>query len=147
MITSQYSDSPPYLWNPNAAACWSLLFSPAFGAFIHARNAETLGQTEDAKANKLYFYISLAYLGVVLISIFIPTIPDSIFRGAAIGLLIGWYFSLGKKQIKYVKETFQGSYQRKSWTKPLLIACGCFILYFVTVFILVIVADIMCNIS
>ena len=118
---------PPALWNPNAAACWSLLFTPAFGAFLHARNAESLGRAGEAKANRVWFYVSLAYLGFVLVSIFIPKIPDAGFGGVALGLLLGWYFSLGKKQIQYVKETWQDGYQRKPWAKPLLVAFGCLI--------------------
>ena len=31
-------DAAPALWNPNAAANWSLLFSPAFGAWLHMKN-------------------------------------------------------------------------------------------------------------
>jgi hypothetical protein len=116
--------APPALWNPNAAACWSLVFSPAFGAFLHARNADTLGLTKEAKANRVWFKITVAFLVLTLISVFIPAIPDAIFNVAAIGLLLGWYFSQGKKQIKYVKDTWQDRYQRKSWTKPLLIAFG-----------------------
>ncbi len=125
--SSTPSDAPPALWNPNAAACWSLLFSPAFGAFLHARNAESLGRPEEAKANRVWFYLSLAYLGVVLISIFIPTIPDLVFRGTGIGIFIGWYVGLGKNQIRYVKDTWQDRYQRKSWMKPLVVACACLV--------------------
>ena len=33
-----FGAAPP-LWNPNAAGFWSLLFSPAFGAFLHAAAA------------------------------------------------------------------------------------------------------------
>jgi hypothetical protein len=119
--------APPALWNPNAAACWSLLFTPAFGAFLHARNAESLGRPEEAKANRVWFYVSLAYLGIVLVSIFIPALPELIFRGAAMGILIGWYISLGKRQIHYVRDTWQNRYQRKGWTKPLAVASACFV--------------------
>ena len=135
------TDAPPALWNPNSAACWSLLFSPAFGAFLHARNADSLGRTEEAKANRMWFYISVAFLVFTLVSVIIPAIPDAIFRVAGIGLLLGWYFSLGKKQIKYVKDTWQDRYQRKSWTKPLLIAFGCLVGLFVALFILAMVAE------
>jgi hypothetical protein len=72
----------------------------------------------------VWFKITVAFLVLTLISVFIPAIPDAIFNVAAIGLLLGWYFSQGKKQIKYVKDTWQDRYQRKSWTKPLLIAFG-----------------------
>jgi hypothetical protein len=130
------TDAPSALWNPNAAACWSLLFSPAFGAFLHARNADSLGRVEEAKANRVWFYVSVAFLAFTLISVFIPAIPDGIFRNAGLGLLLGWYFSLGKKQIKYVKDTWQDRYHRKSLARPLLIAFGCLIGLFALLFVL-----------
>ncbi len=141
MTTPPPSNSPPALWNPNAAACWSLLLTPAFGAFLHARNAESLGRTDEAKANRVWFYASLAYLGFVLVSILIPAIPDALFSAAAIGLLLGWYFSLGKKQIKYVQDTFQDRYQRKPWAKPLLVAFGCFVGFLLAIVILAMFAE------
>ena len=122
---------PPALWNPNAAACWSLLFSPAFGAFLHARNAEALQREDEAKANRVWFYVSLCYFVFVLVSILIPAIPEGLFRVAAIVLLLGWYFTLGKKQIVYVKETCGEGYERKPWKTPLLIAFGCLVATFI----------------
>ena len=135
------SDSPPALWNPNSAACWSLIFSPAFGAFLHARNADSLGRTDEAKANRVWFYASLGFFGFALLSICIPVIPDAIFRFGGLGLLLGWYFSLGKKQIQLVKETWQDRYQRKPWTQPLLIGLGCLAGFFVANIIIVMVAE------
>lgn len=134
--TSAPSETAPALWNPNAAALWSLLFSPAFGAFVHARNADALGRVEEAGANRAWFYVSLGYLAFVLVSIFIPAIPDWLFRGAAVGILLGWYLRLGKKQIRHVKENCQHGYQRKSWGKPLGVAFGCFAAFLVTIAIL-----------
>ncbi|HSI11958.1 MAG TPA: hypothetical protein VK961_07935 [Chthoniobacter sp.] len=86
------------------------------------------------------FYVSLAYIGLVLVSIFIPQIPDSAFRVIAIGLLLGWYFSIGKKQVLYVKETWPNGYPRKSWTKPLLVAFGALIAFLVVIFLLALIA-------
>lgn len=77
--------------------------------------------------------MSLGYLGFVLVSIFIPVLPDALFRGAAIGLLLGWYLSLGKKQIQYVKDTWQGGYQRKPWAKPLLVAFACLMVHLILI--------------
>src|SRR4051812_48275097 len=114
-------DSRPALWNPNAAACWSLVFTPAFGAYLHARNAEALGRVDEAKANTVWFYASFAYLGFVLLGSFIPAIPEAVYRAAALGLLFGWYFAAGKKQIQLVQDTWKTSYRRKPWTKPLLV--------------------------
>ena len=140
MNTPPSTNAPPALWNPNAAACWSLVFSPAFGAFLHKRNARNLGRTDEAKANRVWFYASLAYLGLVLISIFIPAIPNVVFSGAALGVLLGWYFSLGKKQIQYVKSQLHNGYTRKPWSKPLLVAFGCFVGFMVLVTILSVAA-------
>jgi hypothetical protein len=128
-------EAPPTLWNPNAAACWSLLFTPAFGAFLHARNADNLGRIEEANANRVWFKISIAFIVIVLVTSFIPAIPDGIFKFAGLGLLLGWYFSLGKKQIAYVKDSWRDGYQRKSWKKPLLVAFGCLIGSGIAVFI------------
>jgi len=94
-----------------------------------------LGRADEAKSNKVWFYVSVAYLVLAFVTTFIPVIPDGLFRLAAIGILLGWYFSLGKKQIKYVKETWQNSYERKRWKKPLLIAFGCLIGMFVALFV------------
>ncbi len=139
--------TPPALWNPNAAACWSLLFSPAFGAYLHARNADALGRTEEAKTNRVWFYVSLGFLGCFLISVFIPSITDSIIQGASIGLLFGWYFSLGKKQIQFVKGNLQVGYPRKSWMTPLLIGFGCLVAYVVAGFILTFVSEVVSGFS
>ena len=135
------SDPPPALWNPKAAASWSVFFGPAFGAYLHARNADCLGRTDEAKANRVWFYSSLAYLGFVLLSIFIPAIPDGMFKGATIGIIFGWYFTLGKKQIKHVKETLPNGYQRRPWKKPLLIAFGCMVGFVVVAIVLLLVAE------
>ena len=95
----------------------------------------------------MWFYISLGYLGFVLVSIFVPVIPNILFNGAAIGILLGWYFSLGKKQIRYVQETWQGRYQRKPWAKPLLVGFGCTLGYLSACAVLGIIASLLFGIK
>jgi hypothetical protein len=118
------TSKPPALWNPSAAAGWSLLFSAAFGAFLHARNADAMGRAGEAKANRVWFYVTIAYCGLSLMPI---PLPGVLFKLAPIGLLLGWYFSLAAKQIRYVKETWQNRYVRRPWEKPLIIAFSCLI--------------------
>jgi hypothetical protein len=130
------TEPPPALWNPNAAACWSLLFSPAFGAFLYARNADTLGRADEARAHRIWFYVSLVFDGLVLLSVLLPSILGYLFDLAGLVLLFAWYGSLGKKQMRYVKDTWQDRYQRKSWTTPLLIGFAGLAAYFLTAFIL-----------
>jgi hypothetical protein len=112
---------------PDRGSVLESAFSPAFGAFLHARNADATGRVDEAKANRVWFYVSIAYLGFTIVAVFLPAIPEGLFRLTAIGLPIGWYFSLGRKQIRYVKETWQDRYTRKPWQKPLLIAFCCLI--------------------
>ena len=144
---SDVPNPPPALWNPNAAACWSLVFSPAFGAFLHARNAEALGRTDEAKANRIVFYITLAFFGIILISLFVPTIPEGLWRIAGLGLLLGWYYGVGKKQADYVKVNLQNNYQRKPWTKPLLIGVAGLAAYFGMAVILIIVESLLLGVD
>lgn len=123
-IPPPLSDARPALWNPNAAASWSLVFTPAFGAFLHARNAETLGRRDEAKMNRIWFFATLGYLALTLVGDFLLPIPETIYRAAGIGLLVGWYFSVATRQVDYVKGQLQSAYVRKSWGAPLLVALG-----------------------
>jgi hypothetical protein len=122
------------------------VFSPAFGSFLHARNAEALGRTEEAKANRVFFRGTLAFVALAtVVGIFVPGISDSVWnalsRGGGIGLLIGWYSVVGSKQIRFVKETWQGHYPRRPWRKPLLVAVGCLVAYFIALVLLLVAAD------
>lgn len=36
----------PTIWNPNAASNWSLIFSPAFGSYLHAQSQTRRRQKE-----------------------------------------------------------------------------------------------------
>jgi hypothetical protein len=126
MPTSTPPDRPLALWNPKAAAYWSLLFTPAFGAFLHAQNADVMGRVKEARANRVWFYISIAYVGLAFVSIFIP-IPEGLVGLTSIGVLFGWYLSLATKQVKYVKAVWRDGYERRQWKEPLFIAFGCLI--------------------
>jgi hypothetical protein len=53
-------EAAPALWNPGAAASWSLLFTPAFGAFLHMKNWEVLGESDKAAAAKTWVVIIIA---------------------------------------------------------------------------------------
>lgn len=96
------------LWNPTVAANWSLLFSPAFGAYIHMLNWRALGYSEKANSSRGWF------IGGLVLSLF----------GLGLIVLIAWYFASAKEQIKYIKTHYGDSYPKKSWGKPLSIALG-----------------------
>ena len=82
-----------------------------------------------------------------MVGIFVPEIPDlawnALTRGGGIGLLLGWYLFAGRDQIRYVKETWQDRYPRRPWTKPLLVAVGCLVAYFIAIVLLSVAADVL----
>ena len=43
------------LWNPSVAANWSIVLTPAFGAWLHASNWRAIG--DHGKAAKSMFYL------------------------------------------------------------------------------------------
>jgi curved DNA-binding protein CbpA len=57
------------LWNPNAAANWSLLFPPVFGAWLHAKNSSALGDESEAKHSTYWVYGGILGISV---AIFLP---------------------------------------------------------------------------
>jgi hypothetical protein len=125
------SEASPHLWNPNAAANWSLLFTPAFGAFLHAANWKSLGNPGRAKVNFVWIGATASFLVVNLFTVFIPESKAfaGIMQFAGLGLLCGWYFTQGRPQAQFVKEKFGGSYIKKGWTFPLAVGALSLSLY------------------
>jgi len=82
-----------------------------------------MGRVREAKANRVWFYVTIAYFGLTLMPI--PFVPELFFTLAPIGLLMGWYFGLGKDQIRNVNETWGDDYEQKPWTKSLISAFCC----------------------
>jgi hypothetical protein len=115
----------PALWNPNAAANWSLLFTPAFGAYLHMKNWQALGQQDKAAAARAWCYSCLAILCLLILSgAVLPNSKalDGLGRAAGIGLLAAWYFANARDQVKYIKIQLGDKYVRKGWLKPLSLA-------------------------
>ncbi|MDB4547583.1 sel1 repeat family protein [Akkermansiaceae bacterium] len=120
----------PKLWNPNAAANFSLLFSPILGAWLHAKNWKELGQHDRAKKSMIWVYIGFVFQ---LVNLFLP---DNLGGGLALIFLFAWYFSSGKGQVKYLKEN-NINYEKKAWGKPLLLGLAGWAAYFVVGFVLI----------
>lgn len=123
-------DIGPAIWNPNATANWSLIFSPAFGSYLQMLNWRALGEPEKAASSQNWFYVSLGMLVLyVLMGVFIDDskAADGAAQGLGVLFLIVWYFSAGRAQSKYVKEKLGSSYTRKPWGKALLIGVAAFV--------------------
>ncbi len=120
------TNSSPQLWNPNAAACWSLLFTPVFGALLHAFNWRQLGQTAKAQQSMFWVYGALVVLLVALV------LPQSVLRDVRhlplMALLLAWYFLSAKPQVAYIRDNAI-SYEKRTWVLPLAIGFVGLVLY------------------
>lgn len=122
---AQASETPapvPALWNPGAAASWGLLFGPIFGAILHMKNWQALGEPEKAAQSKKWVIACIVFLLMAVASVMLPdsSVIDRAFRAIGLAMLITWYFSSGRHQVRYVKERFGNTYPRKGWGLPLL---------------------------
>jgi hypothetical protein len=121
------------LWNPNAAALWSVIFTPIFGAYLHALNWRALGDKEREEASMTWVFAAGA-LVLLLMLIEVVTPPgynqgDRVSHTLEFAFLIAWYFASARAQAKLVKEKFGKSFTHKSWRKPLLLGLAGFGIY------------------
>ncbi|MES3000201.1 MAG: zinc ribbon domain-containing protein [Pseudomonadota bacterium] len=125
---------PGAIWNPNAAANWSLVFTPAFGSYLQMRNWDALQEPAKARAARGWFVASLCVLfGNLFIGMLLGDAAkaDSVTRLMLFVFLLAWYFASGRAQGKYVKAKFGKNYARRPWGRALLFAVVGVVAYFV----------------
>lgn len=118
------SEQSPELWNPAAAANWSLLFTPMLGAIVHMKNWETLGDASAVKKSKIWAIIAAV---VFVASVVMLEKPAPVI----LLVTIAWYIESARKQMAFVKSKWGTTYTRRSWRVPLGVAAilyGVFIL-------------------
>jgi len=108
----------PILWNPNAAANWSLPFSPAFGSILNYLNWKALGEQDRARKGLIWVWVSVGVL--ILVHVLTALASFAVARALAFLYLVVWYFATGRKQARYVRDTYGSDYTRRPWGKPLL---------------------------
>ena len=108
--------SPVRLWNPAAAAGWSLIFSPLFGAWIHAKNWQELGRPEEARKSMWWVYGWAAFYCLLLAMSGLLTLRET--SAPWMTLYAVWYMTSADAQVKLVKEGLV--YERKSWAGPMV---------------------------
>lgn len=117
------SDTTGAIWNPAAATFWSLLFTPAFGAFIHMLNWHALGQPEQAASAKKWFYASLVLLMLQIVTRALNarfgTEPLLVHPAILLFFPI-WYVCAARAQSQLVRARFGDNYPRKSWNSVLM---------------------------
>jgi hypothetical protein len=109
--------TPSAIWNPNAAANWSLVFSPVFGSILIWANLRALGQFEGARRAGNWAIVTLAWM------VLVQFIPDSktgetVIALASLTWLLVWYYALARPHIRDVQARFGMCYPRRKWGKP-----------------------------
>lgn len=132
-------EAPGPIWNPEAAANWSLPFTPAFGSFLHMQNWRVLGEMEKARAAGVWFVVSLVMLAaypVLMLTLPSGQLSDIGIRGLSLVYLAVWYVAYARKQMDFVKKRYGANYPRKKWGAPIGIAIACAVAYMGVVFVL-----------
>lgn len=113
------------LWNPNAVAWWSLFFTPAFGAYFHARNWRVLRDRPQARANFIWLFVTVVFIVFLFV---VPFFSRFFFKTLMMWALFGvWYATRAQRQIQYVKDTFPSGYRKR----PLYLPVGGLFLAFI----------------
>jgi len=137
-------DEAPPLWNPSAAARWSLLLSPIFGATLHMKNWQAMGETEKAAQSKWWLWGSVGFFVLlVVVGMILPDTKeiDLLSRGAGLGLLIAWYSLSARDQVRFITRRFGSDYPKRGWGRPLLYALLVFFTFIAIVFGVAFAAD------
>jgi hypothetical protein len=125
---------PLPIWNPGAAACWSLLLSPIFGSILHMKNWHALGESTRAETSKRWAIGSTIFFLLVFLSGLVAPdskLLDGLSKLFSVILLVAWYYAIGKSQQFYVLARFGKNYPRRGWAKPLLFALLVFVAFLV----------------
>ena len=125
----------PKLYNPTAAAVLGILLSPIIGAWLHAINWRELGNEDAARQNMYVVYGTFAFGILSMLLYFFAAIEIPIYTGSLIAL--GWFFSIGKNQIDFLRREAGNEYMRKKWGKVVMwIIFGILAYFFVYYFAL-----------
>ncbi len=119
----------PPLWNPNAAASWSLLLSPIFGSWLHMRNWQMMGDHDRAANARGWLIAALAVLLVsVVLAVLLSPHTAQLIRIGDVGFLIAWYYTAARPQVVFVKGRYGDRYPRRGWLVPIATAIGVIVL-------------------
>jgi hypothetical protein len=113
------------LWNPVVAAGWSVVFTPAFGAWLVMRNWEALGDRRQAELSRKWFVFSIGLLAVRLLSSAINTRLNSqsnLLLWFSWGYLVVWWLAAAAPQARAVRARYGADFPRHGWDYAMLLA-------------------------
>jgi hypothetical protein len=107
------------------------VFSPAFGAWLHAANWQALGRPDRARDSMGWVWATAVLLVVNAATVLLPDskLLDRLFQLAGLGLLLAWYIVLGREQVRVVSDTVGENYDRRGWGRPIAVAIAAVLAY------------------
>ncbi len=115
---SSASGSSVMIWGSNAAILWSLLLTPAFGAYIQMRNWQALGRISKERASRYWLAASVAVIPLsTLIGLLESSYGEELFLREIFVVLffIVWYFAFAKSQSSYLNSVRCGPVDKRPW--------------------------------
>ncbi|MBR6026456.1 MAG: hypothetical protein IK065_02530 [Neisseriaceae bacterium] len=119
-------DAPP-LFNPAWSSSFAVLFGLPVACFLHATNWKSLG--DDSMARNNWIFAGIYILGALGLVIALPLLLWLFL----IIMLFVWYFAIGKKQQKFVKENFGKDYPRRNMWLAALAGFGFSMIFFMII--------------
>ena len=113
------------LYNPFAAMAWSLVFTPAFGAYLVMRNWQVMGLPRQAVHARRWFRASLALLALQALSVAfnarVNSHPNLVYW-LGLAFLLLWCVAAALPQALALRARYGTAYPRRQWDGALLAA-------------------------
>ena len=122
------------LWNPSGVLIWSLAFSPAFGAWLHVRNCEAMGDLDAALTARRWLAASIGVLAVQALVRALETRLNSesgFTMGLGLAYTLVWMVGAALPHAAAVRTRFGAAYPRRQWDAPLFLAVLAGTVYFI----------------
>ena len=120
------------LYNPAAVAALSLLFTPIFGAQLHALNWTALGEPGKARASRLWVRMTFWLIGVfIVMQVLFKHEPIMKFGGIYFLVVtwLCWMVTSGWQQIRYVKDLFGDGYEKRRLGRAIMLGAGGWVIF------------------